>query len=187
MKDKLEQFIDDNRESFDYLSDADSGRMWERIEKQRKSGTQRKIVLRYFSRIAAAVLIFGLSYAFHEFMDNGRNKDLADDEMNSLYEQLPELAEAENYYTNLISGKMEEIKPFLASNPGIGEGIKVDLTELDSIYISLKNDLKDNVANEQIIEAMIQNYRLKLQILEELQSVLKQENKQENEKEKVAI
>ena len=39
--------------------------------------------------------------------------------------------------------------------------------ELDSVYISLKSDLKDNIANHEVIEAMIQNYRLRISILEE--------------------
>ena len=44
--------------------------------------------------------------------------------------------------------------------------------ELDKIYKGLKNDLKDNVSNEEVIEAMIQNFRLKLQLLEEIQRQL---------------
>ena len=47
------------------------------------------------------------------------------------------------------------------------------MLELDSTYAQLKLDLKDNVANEQIIEAMIQNYRIKLQILEKMLDHLK--------------
>jgi hypothetical protein len=42
-------------------------------------------------------------------------------------------------------------------------------------------DLMDNIANEQIIEAMIQNYRIKLDILEGILSELKNENNQYNE------
>ena len=107
--------------------------------------------------------------------------------MNDIYELVPELKEAETYYANLVSNKLEEIKPFLASNPGISEDVNVDLMELDSVYISLKNDLRDNVANDQIIEAMIQNYRLKLRILEELQDEFKNEKNKENEKPQINI
>ena len=44
----------------------------------------------------------------------------------------------------------------------------MDLSELDSIYSSLKKDLRENIDNEQVLEAMIQNYRMKLKILEDL-------------------
>jgi len=123
----------------------------------------------------------------HDFVDVKRENRLAEEKMNDIYKQLPELKEAENYYSNLVSTRLEEIKPFLADNPGISEAINVDLVELDSVYISLKNDLKDNVANDQIIEAMIQNYRLKLKILEELLAEIKQENNKEDVQAKINI
>ena len=43
-----------------------------------------------------------------------------------------------------------------------------DLSELDSIYGALQQDLRDNIANDEIVEAMIQNYILKIEILEDL-------------------
>jgi hypothetical protein len=112
---------------------------------------------------------------------------IAEKKRNDVYEQVPELKEAESYYSKLVTFKLEEMKPFLMNNPGIRKEVNVDLMELDSIYSSLKNDLKDNIANDQIIEAMIQNYRLKLRILEELQAELKPENSKENEKPKASI
>ena len=36
------------------------------------------------------------------------------------------------------------------------------------LFKSLKEDLKDNADNEEVVFAMIQNYRLKLDILEEI-------------------
>ena len=59
----------------------------------------------------------------------------------------------------------------------------MELVDLDQVYNDLKEDLKDNAANEEVIEAMIQNYRLKLDILEEMLVVLKQSNESQNEKE----
>jgi hypothetical protein len=50
----------------------------------------------------------------------------------------------------------------------VREGIEQDLAGLDSALVQLKRDLKDNISNAEVIEAMIQNYRLKLAILEEV-------------------
>jgi len=187
MKDKLEQFIGENRDSFDSITPSTTESVWLKIDAERNRKSKGKIVLRYFYRAAAVLLIFGLSYMFHDFVDVKRENRLAEEKMNDIYKQLPELKEAENYYSNLVSTRLEEIKPFLADNPGISEAINVDLVELDSVYISLKNDLKDNVANDQIIEAMIQNYRLKLKILEELLAEIKQENNKEDVQAKINI
>jgi hypothetical protein len=187
MKDRLEQLVEDNRDSFDSITPEQAEIVWKKIGDKRKEKQGRKIFLRYIYRAAAVVLIFGLSYAFHDFIDRRKETRLAKDHMSDVYKQLPELKEAERYYSNLVSGKMEEIKPFLANNPGIKKDVNMDLLELDSIYSSLKNDLKDNVANDQIIEAMIQNYRLKLRILEDLQAEIKRENNNKYEKPKVNI
>jgi hypothetical protein len=187
MKDRLEQFIDDNRDSFDSLSPSDSGKVWANLSSRRRHNGRGRQLTRYFSRAAGILLIFCLSYVFHDYVSRGRESKLAEKKMNDVYEQLPELREAESYYSNLVSNKMKEIKPFLTENPGISKDVNKDLVELDSIYKSLKNDLKDNVANDQIIEAMIQNYRLKLRILEELQSELKHDNLTENAKPKINI
>jgi hypothetical protein len=57
------------------------------------------------------------------------------------------------------------------------------MAQLDSICTDLKKDLKDNIANQEVIEAMIQNYRIKLQLLEDMLKLLKEnENKSENTK-----
>ena len=40
----------------------------------------------------------------------------------------------------------------------------------------MKADLKDNVANQEVIEAIIENYRLRIAILEELLTELKPED-----------
>jgi 3-hydroxyacyl-CoA dehydrogenase len=42
------------------------------------------------------------------------------------------------------------------------------MSELDSMYYDLKSDLKDNMANQEVIEAIIENYRLKITILEDI-------------------
>jgi len=187
MKDRIEQFIEDNRDAFDSFNPPVAEKTFKKISLRRKRHKIRTVFLWSFSRAAAVLLIFGISYAFHEYIDRNREIKMAEQKINNIYEQLPELKEAENYYSNLVSEKLEEIEPFLVSNPGISEAVTSDLTELDSVYVSLKNDLKDNVANDQVIEAMIQNYRLKLRILEELLAEIKQENSKENEKTETAI
>jgi hypothetical protein len=187
MKDRLEQFIEDNRDSFDTFSTTQEEKVWGKIAEGRKAIQRRKVILRYFSRAAAVFLIFSLSYFFHDFVYKNKEARNSGNKMNDIYKQIPELKEAEAYYTSLVSLKMEEVKPFLAKNPQIRKDISMDLSELDSVYTSLRSDLKDNIANDQIIEAMIQNYRLKLRILEELQAEIKQEKNTDHAKPKINI
>ena len=59
--------------------------------------------------------------------------------------------------------------------------IQAEFQMLDSAYVELKNDLKDNVDNEEVINAMIQNYRIKLQILEQILDNIQSNEDKENE------
>ena len=95
--------------------------------------------------------------------------------------EIPELQEAEIYYTNMVDEKILEIEPLLKDQPELGYALKSDLAELDSIYAELQKDLKDNIANDEVVEAMIQNYRLKLQILEDFKEHLQGNSNDEND------
>jgi len=90
--------------------------------------------------------------------------------------------EAEAYYTSRIDLKKDEVFRLTAGNPEIRREIDMELVDLDRVYDELKKDLKDNAANQEVIEAMIQNYRLKLDILEEMLMAIKQSNEPQNEK-----
>jgi hypothetical protein len=81
---------------------------------------------------------------------------------------IPGLHEAEAYYTNLVNQKLNELKPIMDNCPSLQEELNFDMSELDSVYSELKADLKDNMANQEVVEAIIENYRLKISILEDL-------------------
>jgi len=176
MKDKLEKFILNNLEEFD--SREPDIKLWNKIEsniRPRKS-IRFKFIL---SRAAAVLLIFLISYMINRFTYEGfpkisfsRDKEI----------EIPELREAENYYTGVLNEKLDEIKPILAACPALEEELNYDLNQLDSLYSELKNDLKDNIANQEVIDAMIQNYRLRISILEEILSEIKPDKDESDKK-----
>ena len=55
-----------------------------------------------------------------------------------------------------------------------------EMIELKGIYKELKGELKGNIENEKIINAMIQNYRMRLEILETLLEQLNSLEKEDN-------
>jgi len=177
MKDNLEKYILENREAFDIHEPGEG--VWEKIEKNirpKKTINWRSIM----GRAAAVILIFAASYMVHDILD-GRNREIARTRTKTEKELvIPELKEAEVYYSTLINEKLREIKPMFSENPRLEKEIRFDLNQLDSIYEDLKNDLRDNIANQEVIEAMIQNYRLRLSILEDVLSQLKPEENESN-------
>ncbi len=181
-KDKLEQFVSENRDQFDVYDPDD--RVWNginaRINKGRKMPSLKQVIW-----WAAVILItFSASFLLQEFLSRNNSvterKERKDQKL-----EIPELQEAEMYYTNLVDEKILEIEPLLEGQPEIGNALKSDLAKLDSIYDELENDLKDNIANDAVVEAMIQNYRLKLEILEDfldhLQANTNEEKADKNE------
>lgn len=180
MKDRLEDFIRQNRQDFDVHEPDPS--LWLRINPgnavQKKD--KRLNWLRYAA--AAAVLFAGLSMGIYYIagMSNSTQKLYGD--------MYTEIAEAETFYTSLVKQKYNELKPYISSSPEVKEELDYDLNELDQICNDLKEDLRDNVGNPEVIEAMIQQYRMKVEILEDLLNKLKEkENNYHEDEKKVSL
>ena len=184
MKDRLEQFISDNRDQFD-LHEPDE-KLWAGIESNiRKKRTVRIGWQGIAWRAAAVILIFGASFLIQEYLHQRRDIITAR-EANQMIRNIPELQEAEVYYTSLLNEKITQIEPLIAEHPELKESLEQDLSELDSIYAELQKDLRDNIANNEVVEAMIQNYILRIEILEDLLEYMEESSKT-NEDENAAI
>lgn len=79
-----------------------------------------------------------------------------------------EIIEATQYYANQISQTRNLIMNCENYNTEIDQQVNVEFAELDDDYKSLYNDLRDNMDNSEVLEAMIQNYRTRLEILESI-------------------
>ncbi len=154
MKDRLEDFVRNHNQEFDIFEPED--RLWEGIEKKLDKANRRPVSF-YIYRVTAVAALIAILFGVQQFLIIRHNAG-----------EMPELQEAELYYTSLINQKMEQVKPYLSEYPGLEEELNSDLSELDSIYKDLKEDLKDNIANQEVLEAMIENYRLRINILEEM-------------------
>ncbi len=163
MKDRLEEFMRSHNEEFDVFEPND--KLWVGIEKKMDKG--KKIHLGYYLvRVAGIAAIFLITLTTYNYLFTNNNKTA----------DIPEIKEAEMYYSGLINAKLNEVKPLLSDYPEIQNEIDADLTELDSVYNDLKEDLKDNVSNQEVIEAMLENYRMRVDILEELLEYLESKN-----------
>ena len=170
--DKLEQFILDNRNDFDDMSPSPGS--WKQLKNDIKAVRQINWTTRLV-RLAAAIVIFVSSYIFIDYTVNKNNTSQmhADDPELEIYENIPVLVEARAYYSSQISNMEEEVYQLTGTDSHIRNDIELEFEELDQVFDELKADLNDDAANEEVIEAMIQNYRIKLQILEEILIQLK--------------
>ncbi|HNW97062.1 MAG TPA: hypothetical protein PKK00_01465 [Bacteroidales bacterium] len=94
-----------------------------------------------------------------------------------------ELLEATQYYTIQINQTRNMMIHYASYSPDIDKQVNVEFAKLDTVYKSLRNDLKDNINNSEVVEAMILNYRMRLEILENILEQLKSiVNKDEKKK-----
>jgi CHASE3 domain sensor protein len=170
MMDKLEQFIKENRDELDRYKPSEN--VWRSI----KTGMRRKIIIpTWLSAAAAVIIILGTSVILYSIYQKKNEGYPAGIVLTSA------LRETEVYYNSLVNSLYTEAKPLLTGQPDIARELNTDMAQLDSICADIKKDLKDNVANQEVVEALIQNYRIKLQLLEEMLTLLK---KNENNSEK---
>jgi hypothetical protein len=87
----------------------------------------------------------------------------------------PQIRETELYYDNLVNDLFKEAMPLLTEYPDLEKELIIDLSQLDSICIEIKKDLKDNISNQEVIEALINNYRIKIHILSDMLVQLRQQ------------
>jgi hypothetical protein len=165
MKDRLEEFLSDNRQEF-YQDEAPS-HLWQGIDFRLGRNSRWKRTVKLLQRAAVIALLVSTGFFISEYIHNHQvNRPVISAGQDI---KLPtEVQETELYYTSLLNKKMEELQPVFTTYPELKQEISKDFSELDSICIQLKRDLKDNVSNQEVIEAMIQNYRTKVYILENL-------------------
>jgi hypothetical protein len=175
MHDKLEQYIAENRDQFD--REVPDPEVWKKVERslRPKFAVNWRFVLWRAAGVASIVALSFLAGRYfnkqaEEGMLSGRAPDLEEEIV------IPELQEAEAYYTGLVHEKMEEIRPMMLGCPSLEEDIQSEFAELDNICRELKRDLRDNIANEEVIQAIIDNYRMKIEILEMMIGELQAEN-----------
>jgi hypothetical protein len=172
--DKLEEHIRKNREDLDRYNPPSAIRR--RIK--RELGIGNPMLKRWLSLAAMIVIVLGTAIIF--FRPQYR---WADKENNNTALIYPQLKETEIYYNNLVNSLYKEAAPLLTNNPDVKKELNTDMSQIDSICIDIKKDLKDNISNQEVVEALIQNYRTKISILEDMLKVLK-ENENNPEKKK---
>lgn len=155
----LKDYINVNRESFEVFDYdyEDWQNISAKLEKAERKNRSVLIPLRYVWRIAAVLAIM-LGSTFYVGWVNWKNQS----------EELmmaSELQEAEFYYGELIAAKVAQISKI---DQNAEQEVFRNLESLDQAFNELKADLKDNADNEEVIYAMIDNYKIKLQILEQI-------------------
>jgi len=100
----------------------------------------------------------------------------------------PQYKEVESYYVHQVNLRESELLNVnLSNNPEQKQMLVNEMKSMDSVYVQLQKELKVNPNDERIINAMIQHYQTKLEVMTYIVNQLKEIrngnlNKQKDEK-----
>jgi len=172
---ELEKYILSHREAFD--AEPSEGHL-ERFQ-SRLARSHRKRVLEMFwpaMKIAALItlIIFSGMWVFdHTF----RNSPVA-----ASFLPVPEYRETEQYFATQVNSRYDQIRSMRFVGDSLQKKMLLsELAGMDSLYLELQKDLEVNPGDERVLQAMIEYYQLKLDILNNIiqqLNTLQQQNSQ---------
>jgi hypothetical protein len=163
-QDRLEEFVNENRHEFDRMQPSDQ--IWEAISGQLDAGPKNKIrKFQWIKIVAVLVLSLAIPAIIYQVKFSEQRQSAKAVQVDP---EVQELIEAESFYAQEVSGKLAEIQKCYKVHPELKIEIEGDLNELESMYLSLKSDLKENISNKEVIEAMIENNRNRMKLVDDV-------------------
>jgi len=181
----IDEIIRNNK---DFFEDAEpSNGHFERFNRKLEMRFQAKVVKRsigpYLLRAAVVTLLVTLSslWTWDHFIRPGSSRM-------TLGDVSPQYKEVENYYIHQVNMMESEIGTVeITNSPEQKEMLMKEMKTMDSTYVSLQKELKANPNDERIINAMIEHYQTKVEVMSYIVNQLKairneNENSKDNEK-----
>lgn len=161
--DELEKYIVENKNDFDdyKLDEVDKLKLWSNISEVLPEQSQKVVPIwkRPAFRVAASIIILlGFTFSFLRFGGNGPEDNIVNQE----------LYEIDNYYKSLVSNQVQLIKNSQTLSVADQEDFLLLIDDLDIEYNKLKIELEEGINDQKIIEAIINNYRKKIKLMEDL-------------------
>jgi len=163
-RDRLESFVNENRHEFDRMEPSD--KIWESISCKLNEQPEQKVRKFNWMKVAAVVAVILLVPVILFQIRLSEQKQTV--QAVPLDPEVQELMEAEAYYAQEVSGKLAEIQKCYHIYPELKIEVEGDLNELELMYMNLKSDLKENISNKEVIEAMIENNRNRMKLVDEV-------------------
>jgi hypothetical protein len=161
----IEDIIRNNKEFFEGAEPMEGH--FERFNRKLESrfGTRTVMVKRsivpYLLKAAVVTLLVTLSslWTWEHFIRSDRNRM-------TLGDVSPEYREVENYYVHQVNVMENELGSLdLKNNPAQKRALMSELKSMDSVYVQLQKELKANPNDERIINAMIEHYQTKVDVM----------------------
>ncbi len=121
----------------------------------------KRSIVPYLLRAAVVTLLVTLSslWSFDHFIKPNLNRKM------TLSQVSPEYREAERYYVREVALMENEISSAELTTPEQQRALLDEMAAMDSIYHDLQRELRVNPNDQRIIDAMINHYQTKIDVL----------------------
>lgn len=185
-RDIRELLKEDSKLTKGEMPEGHEGRFLERLKEEIP---QKKTNTFYFLKIAAAfVLLFGIGYAIYTPGESQTtDPDIVDvdntktSQIQSLGDISPDLKKVENYYLASINMELAKMT-YTPENMDLIDGYLKRLADLNTEYERLNKELAENGPNVETVDALINNLKLRLNLLQRLKDQLNELNTSNDEK-----
>lgn len=171
----IDEIISRNRGLFDDRepSEGHFDRFSYKLATRLHSGAVKRSIVPYLLKAAVVTLLVTLSSLWsydHLIRPNLYTKT-------SLSQVSPEYREVEDYYIQQVNLMENEITSLdLTKNPEQKMMLDQELKSMDSTYVELQKELKASPNDQRIINAMIEHYQTKVDVMNYILTQLKQIN-----------
>ncbi len=178
----FEKYIKTRRGAFDEgsLPEGHEARFAQRIKAAKAAEPSITIPLRRIWQAAAAGLLILISVQTASFF-LAKQDPL---ENQPPQEVLTELSDIDIYYGSKMRKESHQLEGEAWEQLEVSFFLKKDLKALDKEYEELKMTILQEGRNEYLIEALIQNYRERIELLQEISNII-QQTKTDHESEKL--
>lgn len=174
--DNFEKHIRDNKALFDEFQ-ADKNKLWTNIESRLGVHKQETKIIRRWNSITfkiAAIVIIALG--LFSLINIGFNSTNHEESFASM-----ELNEIDMHYGDLVAYQVKLVKKNTQLSLEEKEAFLLFMEELDEEYDMLKQELQNEIDHERILEAIVINYKKRIELIENLLSQINRSKKIEND------
>ena len=184
----IEELIRSNKDFFEEAepSKGHLERFERKLEVRFSKAVVKRSIVPYLLKAAVVTLLVTLSslWTWDNFIRPDRNRM-------KLSDISPQYREVENYYIHQVNLMESELNSLtLTNDQAHNEMLRKEMKSMDSVYVQLQKDLKANPEDERIINAMIEHYQTKVDVMSYILNQLKElrnGNINTTEDEKVSI
>ena len=181
-------FENEQKISKDKMPKGHEARFLERLDNEFPS-SQKQSIFTFLNIAASVVILIGLSFgvfkAFNSNPDNPKGTEIVETEKESPLGKLsPQLKKVEDYYLANINLELSKMK-VTPENQELFNGYLERLEELNNEYAKLADELTQSGPTERTVNALIDNLKLRLNLLYRLKEKLNELNNDTNQLEQV--